>query len=99
MAFLLTEHIRRIGRNPPSERTVVRALTDREQVVLGQMARGQRYEDIACVLGVSVNTVRTYIRSVYEKLGVNSRTEAVLLGMKLGMIAGTPYPKPPEPLR
>jgi DNA-binding CsgD family transcriptional regulator len=56
------------------------------------MARGYSYEDIGRALGVSVNTVRTFVRSVYEKLDVNSRTEAVLLGMKLGIVRGTPYP-------
>jgi DNA-binding NarL/FixJ family response regulator len=92
MAPVLLEHIRRMGRAPSSERTAVRPLTERERVVLCQMARGYSYEDIGRALGVTVNTVRTYIRSVYEKLDVNSRTEAVLLGMKLGIVNGTPYP-------
>jgi DNA-binding NarL/FixJ family response regulator len=92
MAPLLLEHIRRTGHSSSAEFKAVRPLTDRERVVLCQMARGQRYEDIGTVLGVSVNTVRTYVRSLYEKLDVNSRTEAVLLGMKLGIITGTPYP-------
>jgi DNA-binding NarL/FixJ family response regulator len=92
MAPLLLEHIRRMGRSGSGERKAVRPLTERERVVLCQMARGHSYEDIGRALDVSVNTVRTYIRSVYEKLDVNSRTEAVLLGMKLGIVNATPYP-------
>jgi DNA-binding NarL/FixJ family response regulator len=92
MAHLLIEHVRRLGRHASAERRAIRPLTEREQVVLRQMARGQRYEDIGCALGVSLNTVRSYVRSVYEKLDVSSRTEAVLVGMKLGIVAGTPYP-------
>jgi DNA-binding NarL/FixJ family response regulator len=92
MAPLLLEHIRRTGRTGSVERKAVRPLTERERVVLCQMARGYSYEDIGRALEVSVNTVRTYVRIVYEKLDVNSRTEAVLLGMKLGIVKGTPYP-------
>jgi DNA-binding NarL/FixJ family response regulator len=92
MAPLLFEHIRRTGRSQMADGAVVRSLTERERLVLSQMARGQRYEDIGRELGVTVNTVRTYVRSVYEKLGVSSRTQAVLLGMKLGIVAGSPYP-------
>jgi DNA-binding NarL/FixJ family response regulator len=95
MAPLLLEHIRRTGRRSASaERSAVRPLTERERVVLCQMATGQSYEDIGRALGVSLNTVRTYVRSVYEKLDVNSRTEAVLLGTKLGIVTGAPYPTP-----
>jgi DNA-binding NarL/FixJ family response regulator len=92
MAPLLLEHIRRTGRTGSVERKAVRPLTERERVVLCQMARGYSYEDIGRALEVSVNTVRTYVRAVYEKLDVNSRTEAVLLGMKLGIVKGTPFP-------
>jgi DNA-binding NarL/FixJ family response regulator len=93
IAPLLLEHIRRTG-EASSERSAARPLTERERVVLRQMARGYRYEDIGRALGVSVNTVRTYVRSLYEKLDVNSRTEAVLLGMQLGIVQSTPYPMP-----
>jgi DNA-binding NarL/FixJ family response regulator len=92
MAPLLLEHIRRTARHSSTHRRAARLLTDRERVVLCQMARGHSYEDTGLALGVSVNTVRTYVRNLYEKLDVNSRTEAVLLGMKLGIVTGTPYP-------
>lgn len=53
------------------------ALSPREQEVLGGLAEGQAYKQIADKLGVSIHTVRNYIRRIYEKLHVCSRTEAV----------------------
>jgi DNA-binding NarL/FixJ family response regulator len=74
-------------------RPAVQALTSRERAVLEQLARGLSYEDVASVLGVSVNTVRTYVRTIYDKLAVRSRTEAVLVGLRLGIVNRTPFPK------
>jgi DNA-binding NarL/FixJ family response regulator len=45
--------------------------------VLDGLAEGQAYKQIADKLGVSIHTVRNYIRRIYEKLHVCSRTEAV----------------------
>ncbi|MEW6193986.1 MAG: response regulator transcription factor [Bacteroidota bacterium] len=53
-------------------------LTDRENETLECLARGMRYQEIADNLFVSVDTVRTHIRKIYEKLHVHSKTEAVL---------------------
>jgi DNA-binding NarL/FixJ family response regulator len=93
MGAILLEHLRR--QSPPSSQPTkpVSVLTARERTVLTQLARGLLYEDIGKILGVSVNTVRSYIRAIYGKLEVNSRTEAVLVGIKLGLIRGTPYPR------
>jgi DNA-binding NarL/FixJ family response regulator len=86
MGALLLNHVRRSD-PPPSARTKAACpLTTRERVVLGQLARGLVYEDIGRTLGVSVNTVRSFIRLIYEKLEVNSRTEAVLVGVRSGFI-------------
>ena len=93
MAPLFLEHIRSSARRS-SVTFAVRPLTEREKVVLGHMARGLSYAETGQVLGVSLNTIRTYVRGIYEKLDVESRTEAVLLGIKLGLIKGTPYPGP-----
>ena len=54
------------------------ALTERERAVLQLLAEGAMYKEIAAQLGISMDTVRTHIRKVYEKLHVHSRTEAVL---------------------
>ena len=45
---------------------------------LSRLAEGQSYLQIAEGMSVSINTVRTYVRSVYKKLQVNSRTKAVV---------------------
>ncbi len=52
-------------------------LSTREQEVLECLAKGFLYKEIADKLGISYETVRTYIRRIYEKLQVRSRTEAV----------------------
>jgi DNA-binding NarL/FixJ family response regulator len=53
-------------------------LSKREQEILSYLARGYRYKEIADALFISIETVRTHLRNVYEKLQVRSRTEAVL---------------------
>ena len=52
-------------------------LSERELEVLTGIAKGFSYGEVATALGVSTNTVRTHIRHLYEKLSVNSRSEAV----------------------
>lgn len=52
-------------------------LSPREQTVLECLARGLTYKQIADQLGISIDTIRTYLRRIYEKLHVQSRTEAV----------------------
>jgi DNA-binding NarL/FixJ family response regulator len=52
-------------------------LSPRERSVLDGLAAGLAYKQIADQLGVSIHTVRNYIRRIYEKLHVCSRTEAV----------------------
>ncbi|HEX2617295.1 MAG TPA: response regulator transcription factor [Flavobacteriales bacterium] len=57
-------------------------LTSREQDVLDLMARGLRDKEIADELSISINTVRTHIRHIYEKLQVQGRVEAVNKGTR-----------------
>jgi DNA-binding NarL/FixJ family response regulator len=52
-------------------------LTQREQEILDQLAQGLRFKEIAERLFVSLNTVRTHVRHIYEKLQVQSRIEAL----------------------
>lgn len=52
-------------------------LSRREQEILEQLSKGFRYKEIADKLFVSVETVRTHVRNIYEKLQVNSRIEAL----------------------
>ena len=53
------------------------SLSEREQQVLDLLSRGLIYKEIADKLGISYETVHTYIRRIYEKLQVRTRTEAV----------------------
>jgi DNA-binding NarL/FixJ family response regulator len=57
---------------------VVVNLTEREKEVLAALAKGYAYKEIADQLKISFETVRTHLRTIYEKLHVRSRTEAVL---------------------
>ncbi len=52
-------------------------LSTREQEVLDCLSQGFLYKEIADKLGISYETVHTYIRRIYEKLQVRTRTEAV----------------------
>lgn len=52
-------------------------LSERELKVMEQLATGVRYKEAADSLGMSVNTLRTHVRSTYRKLGVNTMIEAI----------------------
>ena len=52
-------------------------LSPREEAVLEGLAKGWTYKQLAGELDISIDTIRTYIRRIYEKLHVCSRTEAV----------------------
>jgi LuxR family transcriptional regulator, maltose regulon positive regulatory protein len=60
-------------------------LSERESVVLGLLGQPLSLPGIASELHVSVNTVKTQVRSVYRKLGVSTRREAVEQGRALGL--------------
>jgi DNA-binding NarL/FixJ family response regulator len=59
-------------------------LSPREQEVLDCLAHGFLYKEIADKLGISYETVHTYIRRIYEKLQVRTRTEAVAKFLRTG---------------
>ncbi len=62
---------------PGSNHTEYSKLSIREKELLDLLAKGYRYKEIAGLLFISVETVRTHIRNIYEKLHVQSRTEAL----------------------
>lgn len=63
------------------------ALTKRERVVLSILDERTTLEQIAAQLFVTRNTVKSQVRSVYRKLGVSSRTEAVRWAREAGLRA------------
>jgi DNA-binding NarL/FixJ family response regulator len=58
--------------------TAAEGLSNREIEILEGIAKGHHNKEIADMLGLSIETVRSHLRRIYEKLQVNSRTEAVL---------------------
>ncbi len=67
------DKIDRYGRN---------RLTSRENEILGLAVNGKKTTQIACDLSISTQTVRTHFKNIYPKLGVNSRTEAVIFALQ-----------------
>jgi DNA-binding NarL/FixJ family response regulator len=73
IARKVTQSFLKTGPSPrPAEN-----LSEREQEVLDCLSKGFLYKEIAEQLGISYETVHTYIRRIYEKLQVRTRTEAV----------------------
>jgi two-component system, NarL family, response regulator YdfI len=62
------------------------ALTPREIEVLGMMAEGLGNKEIAWRLGLSEHTVKFHVSAIFAKLNATSRTEAVILGIRQGLI-------------
>jgi DNA-binding NarL/FixJ family response regulator len=61
-------------------------LTAREGEILNAISRGFSYAETAQMLGLSVGTVHTFLKRVYRKLAVHSKTEAVFEANRLGLI-------------
>ncbi|NWF62258.1 MAG: response regulator transcription factor [Fischerella sp.] len=64
----------------------VQALTPREIEVLDMLGSGLSNKAIAKRLQISEHTVKFHISSIFQKLGVSTRTEAVTVGVRLGLI-------------
>jgi DNA-binding NarL/FixJ family response regulator len=61
-------------------------LTKREASILDLIARGDSYGEVAKQLSLSVGTVQTHIKNIYDKLSVHSRGEAVFEANRLGLL-------------
>ena len=61
-------------------------LTPREHEVLGQLGEGMSNKSIAYALGISEHTVKFHVNSIMGKLGAQSRTEAVILATRMGLV-------------
>ena len=69
-----------------AERVTQIQLTPRELSALRLMADGQSNKDIGVSLGISERTVKTHLSHLFEKLGVTSRTEAVKVATRRGLV-------------
>ncbi|MBX7191414.1 MAG: response regulator transcription factor [Sandaracinaceae bacterium] len=76
--------LRRLKRQPAAETTM--APSDRETEVLKLLADGYTYEQVALHLDISLASVRTYVKRVYAKLGVSTKSEATQRAMRLGYL-------------
>lgn len=77
-----------------SQSSTLESLTDREREILDALAEGLSNKAIAARLYLSVRTVEGHLASVYARLGVHSRTEAMLLAAKIPRSTGTTIARP-----
>ena len=72
-------------------------LTEREQVVLTELMEGHNAEEIAKAGYVSISTVRSQIKAILQKLGVNSQLAAVAIARRTGWSLDSPPENSPKP--
>jgi DNA-binding NarL/FixJ family response regulator len=78
IARMVVQSFHRMGKSKDKQAD----LSPREEEILAHLAKGLRYKEIAETLFISVETVRSHLRRIYEKLQVRSGTEAVLKYLK-----------------
>jgi len=83
VARKVMERLRQTKVEPTGERALD-LLTEREITILKMAARGMSNNDMAQELHLSVRTIESHLGSIFNKLGVGSRTEAVIQAMKKG---------------
>jgi DNA-binding NarL/FixJ family response regulator len=82
---LLERMLHRPGREAHADGGEI--LTGREIEVLQSLAQGLANKQISLALGISEHTVKFHVSSIYAKLGVTNRTEAVRLGIQRGLVS------------
>ena len=88
--IVISEHTPRVASAPGSDWPGrLEGITDRESEILALITQGKSNADVARLTYLSPNTVKSYIRSVYRKIGVSSRTQAVLYGIAHGFSPDT----------
>jgi DNA-binding NarL/FixJ family response regulator len=84
IAGKLFSHIAQ-GTTPPNT-AIIDTLSDREREILGLIAHGFTNSTIAERLYLSEGTVKNYVSSIFTKLGVSDRTQAVILAFRYGLV-------------
>lgn len=77
---------RRVSSSDDPMPAAVEALTRRERDVLQRLAEGLSNRAIASALGISDHTVKFHLASIFGKLGAGTRTEAVRIGLRQGLV-------------
>jgi LuxR family maltose regulon positive regulatory protein len=86
VAELLSQFDSEIGITPATQQPLIEPLTERELEVLHLMADGLSNQEIASTLVVALGTAKTHTASLYRKLDVVSRTQAVARARELGLL-------------
>jgi len=73
---------------------VVPVLSERERQVLCLLLAGLSVPDLAIRLHISASTAKTYVARLYDKLGANSKAQALLTAVRLGLVDGVAEPVP-----
>ena len=73
------------ARRDPAARERIAQLSKREQKILGEIAKGLNNREIASGLFISEKTVRNHITSIFDKLGVSSRAQAIVMAKESGL--------------
>jgi DNA-binding NarL/FixJ family response regulator len=63
-------------------------LSDRESEILALITQGKNNAEVAAITFLSPNTIKSYVRTIYRKIGAGSRTQAVLWGVRHGFVPG-----------
>ncbi|ANF97100.1 response regulator [Paenibacillus bovis] len=71
---------------PSAASGYIPALSDKEKIVLQAIAYGHRSKDIAFDMGISERTVKAHLTNIYNKLGVDSRAQAVAIAIERGIV-------------
>ena len=82
IAVHLLKRFRPVAAPTPQEHP----LSDREVDILKLIAKGLRHDEVADTLGLRYSTVVSYVRDIYRKLAVHSRTEALFEARQLGLL-------------
>lgn len=85
-APLISLERQRIKRGSGQDRAVISNLTRRETQVLLLLSKGHSNTQIAACLGISPHTVKSYVTSVFNKLGVNDRIQAAVVAIRQGIV-------------
>ncbi|MCK4782922.1 MAG: response regulator transcription factor [Desulfobacteraceae bacterium] len=78
----LVDRFKSQAANPPDEIHPLSILSEREMEVLKAAAKGNGNKEIADGLFISIRTVQAHMRSIFNKLGVGSRSEAIIYGLR-----------------
>jgi DNA-binding NarL/FixJ family response regulator len=78
MSMQIARRVVEVFQQAPAPADPIANLSPREKEIVAQLAKGFLYKEIASQLNISIETVRTHIHKIYEKLHVRSRTEAVM---------------------